>query len=46
VPLEWLAPLAMVVLGAVFQILMHGFQWGRGVYAVIDVAKIDVARRG
>jgi ribose transport system permease protein len=34
VPLEWLAPLAMVVLGAVFQILMHGFQWGRGVYAV------------
>jgi ribose transport system permease protein len=34
VPLEWLAPLVMVALGAVFHFLMHGFEWGRGVYAV------------
>jgi ribose/xylose/arabinose/galactoside ABC-type transport system permease subunit len=34
VPLEWLAPAVMIALAAVFQVLMHGFQWGRAVYAV------------
>lgn len=33
-PIDWLAPAVMILLGILFQILMHGFQWGRAVYAV------------
>jgi ribose/xylose/arabinose/galactoside ABC-type transport system permease subunit len=34
VPIEWLAPLFMLVLSLVFQFLMKDFQWGRAVFAV------------
>jgi ribose/xylose/arabinose/galactoside ABC-type transport system permease subunit len=34
VPIDWLAPLFMVVLALVFQFLMKDFQWGRAVFAV------------
>jgi ribose/xylose/arabinose/galactoside ABC-type transport system permease subunit len=33
-PVDWLAPLFMVVLALVFQFLMKDFQWGRAVFAV------------
>ena len=34
IPIAWLAPIVMITLGVVFQILMNRFQWGRAVYAV------------
>jgi ribose/xylose/arabinose/galactoside ABC-type transport system permease subunit len=34
VPIDWIAPGAMIGLAIVFQILMVRFQWGRGIYAV------------
>ncbi len=34
VPVDWLAPVFMVVLALVFQFLMKDFQWGRAVFAV------------
>jgi ribose/xylose/arabinose/galactoside ABC-type transport system permease subunit len=34
VPIDWVAPAAMIGLAIVFQILMVRFQWGRGIYAV------------
>jgi ribose/xylose/arabinose/galactoside ABC-type transport system permease subunit len=34
VPIDWIAPAAMIGLAIVFQILMVRFQWGRGIYAV------------
>ncbi len=33
-PADWVAPLIMVLLALVFQILMTKFQWGRAVFAV------------
>jgi ribose/xylose/arabinose/galactoside ABC-type transport system permease subunit len=33
-PAEWVAPLIMIALALVFQILMTRFQWGRAVFAV------------
>jgi ribose/xylose/arabinose/galactoside ABC-type transport system permease subunit len=34
VPIDWLAPVFMLVLALVFQFLMKDFQWGRAVFAV------------
>jgi len=34
IPADWLAPVTMLILAAVFQALMRGFQWGRSVFAV------------
>lgn len=33
-PADWLAPIVLVVLAAVFQYLMRRFQWGRAVFAL------------
>ena len=33
-PADWVAPIIMVTLAIVFQILMTAFQWGRSVFAV------------
>jgi ribose transport system permease protein len=33
-PADWVAPLILVVLAIVFQILMTAFQWGRAVFSV------------
>ena len=33
-PADWVAPLIMIVLALVFQVLMTTFQWGRSVFAV------------
>ena len=33
-PADWVAPLILVVLAVIFQILMTAFQWGRSVFAV------------
>ena len=33
-PADWVAPLIMVLLAVVFQILMTKFQWGRAVFAI------------
>jgi len=33
-PADWVAPIIMVTLAIVFQILMTAFQWGRAVFAV------------
>ena len=33
-PADWVAPIVMIVLAVVFQILMTRFQWGRAVFAV------------
>ena len=33
-PADWVAPIIMVVLAVVFQVLMTAFQWGRAVFAV------------
>ena len=33
-PSDWVAPLIMIGLAVLFQILMTGFQWGRAVFAV------------
>jgi len=33
-PPDWLAPLVLVVLAAVFHYFMRGFQWGRAVFAI------------
>ena len=34
VPLDWTAPILMVALALVFQILMTRFEWGRAIFAV------------
>jgi ribose/xylose/arabinose/galactoside ABC-type transport system permease subunit len=34
IPADWLAPIVLLVLAAVFQMLMTGFQWGRSVFAI------------
>jgi ribose/xylose/arabinose/galactoside ABC-type transport system permease subunit len=34
IPADWLAPIVMVLLAAVFQVLMKNFQWGRSVFAL------------
>jgi ribose/xylose/arabinose/galactoside ABC-type transport system permease subunit len=33
-PADWVAPLIMIALALVFQVLMTAFQWGRSVFAV------------
>jgi ribose/xylose/arabinose/galactoside ABC-type transport system permease subunit len=33
-PADWVAPIVMVMLAVIFQILMTAFQWGRAVFAV------------
>ena len=33
-PADWIAPLVMVVLAVVFQILMTRFQWGRQIFSI------------
>jgi ribose transport system permease protein len=33
-PADWVAPIVLIVLAAIFQILMTAFQWGRSVFAV------------
>jgi ribose/xylose/arabinose/galactoside ABC-type transport system permease subunit len=33
-PADWLAPIVLVVLAAVFQYLMQRFQWGRAIFAI------------
>jgi ribose transport system permease protein len=33
-PADWVAPIILIVLAIVFQILMTAFQWGRSVFAV------------
>ena len=34
VSIDWLGPIVMIALAIVFQYLMTGYQWGRGVFAV------------
>ncbi|HET9263634.1 MAG TPA: ABC transporter permease [Vicinamibacterales bacterium] len=34
IPADWVAPLVMIVLAILFQILMTQFQWGRAVFSV------------
>ncbi|MGI8783503.1 MAG: ABC transporter permease [Acidobacteriota bacterium] len=34
IPMDWFAPIAMIVLAALFQILMTNFQFGRAVFAL------------
>lgn len=34
VPIDWMAPIVMVVAALVFQVLMKRFQWGRAVFAI------------
>lgn len=34
VSIDWVPPLVMVVLAAIFQVLMKQFQWGRAIFAV------------
>lgn len=34
VPVDWLAPIVMFVMAAIFQILMTQFQWGRSVFSI------------
>ncbi len=34
IPADWVAPLVMIALAVVFQILMTQFQWGRAVFSV------------
>jgi ribose transport system permease protein len=33
-PADWVAPIVLVVLAAVFQYLMQRFQWGRAIFAI------------
>jgi ribose transport system permease protein len=33
-PADWLAPIVLVLLAAVFQYLMQRFQWGRAIFAI------------
>jgi len=33
-PADWVAPIILIVLAVVFQVLMTAFQWGRSVFAV------------
>ena len=33
-PADWVAPLIMIVMAVIFQILMTRFQWGRAVFAI------------
>ena len=33
-PHDWVAPIIMIVLAVIFQILMTNFQWGRAVFAI------------
>jgi ribose/xylose/arabinose/galactoside ABC-type transport system permease subunit len=34
VPADWVAPLIMIALAAIFQVFMTRFQWGRAVFAI------------
>jgi ribose/xylose/arabinose/galactoside ABC-type transport system permease subunit len=34
VPIDWLAPIVMFVMAAIFQVLMKRFQWGRSVFSI------------
>jgi len=34
VPIDWLAPIVMFAMAAIFQILMTRFQWGRAVFSI------------
>ncbi len=34
VPADWLAPIILLFLAVLFQVLMIGFQWGRAVFAI------------
>jgi ribose/xylose/arabinose/galactoside ABC-type transport system permease subunit len=34
IPIEWVPPIVMVVLVAIFQVLMKQYQWGRSIFAV------------
>jgi ribose/xylose/arabinose/galactoside ABC-type transport system permease subunit len=34
IPADWVAPLVMIALAIVFQILMTRFQWGRGIFSI------------
>jgi ribose/xylose/arabinose/galactoside ABC-type transport system permease subunit len=33
-PADWLAPIILLALAVVFQVVMTGFQWGRSVFAI------------
>jgi ribose transport system permease protein len=33
-PIDWLAPIAMFAMAAIFQVLMTRFQWGRSVFSI------------
>ena len=33
-PADWVAPIVMIALALIFQVLMTGFQWGRSVFSV------------
>jgi ribose/xylose/arabinose/galactoside ABC-type transport system permease subunit len=34
IPVDWLAPIVMIVMALVFQMLMTRFQWGRAVFSI------------
>jgi ribose transport system permease protein len=34
VPIDWLAPITMFAMAAIFQVLMTRFQWGRAVFSI------------
>jgi ribose/xylose/arabinose/galactoside ABC-type transport system permease subunit len=34
VPIDWLAPIVMFVMAAIFQVLMKRFQWGRAIFSI------------
>jgi ribose/xylose/arabinose/galactoside ABC-type transport system permease subunit len=34
VPVDWLAPIVMFVMAAIFQLLMKRFQWGRSIFSI------------
>ncbi len=33
-PIDWLAPIVMFVMAAIFQVLMTRFQWGRSIFSI------------
>jgi ribose transport system permease protein len=34
IPLDWLAPITMFAMAAIFQVLMTRFQWGRAIFSI------------
>ena len=34
VPIDWLAPIVMFAMAAIFQVLMKRFQWGRSIFSI------------